>query len=63
MEQIKVTIGKAGKTNIEAIGFQGEGCTLATQGLRNALSKAEGDVDFKEEYFEKEKVAIELIQE
>jgi len=60
MEQIKVTIGKAGKVNIEALGFTGEGCTLATQGLRNALNKAEGDIELKEEYYEAEKVAIQL---
>jgi hypothetical protein len=46
-KRISVKIDKLGRPTVEAIGFNGVGCTSATQGLEQALAGGNG-VDVRE---------------
>lgn len=52
MAQIKITIDKFGNPKVEAVGFTGENCTVATAAIERALADGSGGVDrvFKEEW-------------
>lgn len=50
-KKIKVTISPLGQPTVEAIGFNGQGCTAATEGIEKALSGSGGVArEYKEEW-------------
>lgn len=49
--KIEVRIDKKGGVKIEALGFEGEGCTLATRKLEEALGP-EVERELKPEFYE-----------
>lgn len=41
MKKVVITIKKNGETSIEAVGFQGQGCTQATEPYEKALGEVQ----------------------
>lgn len=58
MKTIKITVSPLGKPSVEAVGFNGVGCTEATANIEKALAGSNEPTTrvMKPEYYETEEV-------